>query len=550
MSLSPLQHISVLSSAARTASWSDEIIFSSDTVRIINGPCLPRCVIRIITVVTKAFESLLSWFLGTPIVLLHREKEQKDLTSTVTHLKELFGSRRVERSLEWCGINAQNLFDDGLRLSKQEITMLLDSFEVITTDDIEELLSELNSSQSSVRNLETETLEKLRHQFQGKTSINSCSSEEIQTLEKILLPFTCTEDQFINSPADRFIELSFPVTTFTMVENVTWALHLLRNKDYSPQDREAFIAKGLAQAPLPDRLLLPSPKGDSHYLYARIAGGGASKLLFRPLKQPEKVDPLVVYQGTRGPMPGDTLADSLSSLAEDLRTELGSSGAIATYELTKEFFENPSKGFIDFEAQGIRLVANSIGGAQAQRDAVLFHPIVKSITTNCSPGIDKATADLFREVMKQPRGKPMVITHNIDGEDIVDRVGDQHVGGNCPNVSLTFRSLSPADTGEKENQSTSWTPRISLFDFLFSFSLPSHIFDIFKAHARPTAAVPYKQMLITTDDPLTRDLANTYAQHKPPHFDPTWEQVRRYFCPVPSPGFAAFAKGKLLAESS
>ena len=539
-------HLSVLSNLARAGSWDDEICISSNRrITLESRTKLPWLIQRIITIVVKAFENLLSTLLHCTIVLIDQSKKHEDLTATITTLKSMFGSRRVDRNLTWCSINVGTLYDDGRCLSKQDIASLFHSFALITKEDVEELIEELNGSQNSVRGIDKEQLSSLRSRFRGKEEISSCSPDEIRDLEAILLPFARPQDQFWNDPAKRGNSISFPMTTFEMIETVAWARHLIKTRNFPLKDWESLFGKRFAQPQLPLSLILPHPNNGYICFSHVVEGGGASKRFFRSL-HPENVPPIILYRGTRGPMPGDGIFDTVSSWLEDLRRELGSSGPIATYEETKQLLEDPAKGFVQTPDQKIALVTNSIGGAQGQRDALCFHHRVLSITTNCSPGVDTETAELFREMMSKPRQTPMIITHNIDKGDIVDTVGDEHIGGNCPNVRLTFRSLSlSASTTMTED--SQWTTATRLHDFLFSgfSSLFSNIIGIFEAHVRATAGEAYKEEVISTENLLTRELADAYAQHKPPHFDPSWERARRFLCPAPSPGFAEFARKHL-----
>jgi hypothetical protein len=535
--------LSIISRLAHIASWNDELAITSQHTFILDSnPKLCWLLQRIFTVATQAIEAMLSTLLFRSIILVDHSKKREDLTATVKNLKSMFGARRLDRNIAWCKINIKNLHDDGRCLSKQDFASLFHGFELITKEDVEDLLAELNGEQPCVRGVEGESLHSLRHQFHGKTEISSCNPEEIQALEKILLPFEHTEDQFWNKPEEHINAVTFPVTTFGMIETVAWAQHLLKAQRIPLKDWESIFAKRLAQPQLPKNLILHHPSNGYICFSHVVEGGGASKRFFKSL-HPLNVPPHILYRGTRGPMPGDNTWDTVHSWLEDVRRELGSSGPIATYEETKRLLENPEEGFVNSPDQKVAFVTNSIGGAQGQRDALCFHNRVLRLNTNCSPGVDKATAALFREVMSTPRETPMIITHNIDKGDIVDTAGDEHLGGGCPHVTLTFRSLSPATSDTKEDQHT-WTATNRLSDFLFSGipSLFSNISGIFEAHVRAAATGLYKEEVLSTEDPATCALAAAYAQHQPPHFDPSWEQVRRYFCPAPSPGFAEFAR--------
>lgn len=543
--------LSSLSHLARAGSWNDEIaLVSSRRITLDSRARLPWLVQRIVTIVIRAFETIASAIFHRPIVIVDRTKKREDLTATVNNLQEMFGRGRIGRAVAWCGINLDTLYEDGICLTKQDFAMLFHRLALITLEDVQELLSEINGEQLSVRGIRGEQLRALRDRFQGKTVIASCTAEEVRVLESMLLPFATPKDLFWNTPSDHLNAVSFPVTTFEMVETVAWARHLLQTRRFSLKEWEHLFAKRMAQAQLPHNLIVLHP--DNGYLCFShlVEGGGASKRFFRSL-HPDAVSPVILYRGTRGPMPGDGIVDTVRSWLEDLRRELGASGPIATYEETKQLLDDPEKGFVNSPGQQVALITNSIGGAQGQRDALCFHRRISRLTTVCSPGVDAETAALFREVISQPRSVPMVITHIIDKGDIVDRGGDEHLGANCDNVSLTFRSLTPRSE-ESGQEAVSWTPAIRLHDFLFGgiSSLFCNIEGIFQAHVRATTVGAYREEEISTDDPQTRALAIAYARHSPPHFDPSWEQVRRYFCPAPSPGFAAFARGCLSLSPS
>lgn len=542
---------SALSHLARVADWDDEISITTNQTRRITLESTQnywRFCQRIITAVLRAFEALASTLLNRPIVLIDHTKKQKDLTDTLTTLRQMFGTSRVDRNLAWCGIDIPWYLNSGRCLSKRDFATIFHCFELITKEDVEELLAELNTSDvSCVRGIIGEELAALRQQYNGKRQIEECTPEEIRTLETILLPFSRPEHQFWNNPNGHKDTISFPVTPFGMIETVAWAQHLLRTKKLPLRDWEAFFGKRFAQPQLPKNLILEHPNHGYICFSHLVERGGASKRLFRSL-HPQNVLPIILYRGTRGPMPGDRLWDTTNSWLEDLRRELGSSGPIATYEETKQLLDQPELGFVNTPDQKVSLITHSIGGAQGQRDALMFHNRVYSITTNCSPGVDTDTAKLFRNVMSTPREQPMIITHNIDTGDIVDTVGDEHIGGKCPFVRLTFRRLSPTSSTQTEEPAP-WTTTNRLHDFLFSglSSLFSNIAGIFDAHVRAITAYAYREEIISTDNPETSELAAAYAQHKPPHFDPSWEQARRFICPVPSPGFVSFARGHLPA---
>jgi hypothetical protein len=542
----PSTLLSTIALQGRTGDWEDELVIrkSEGKFQVIREHQHPlyRFVMRIVSCVTDFFETIMSAVCRRPISLSDRSIKQLHLTETITSLSAIFGPKHLHRAAAWCGIDLSDA-RKGRCLTKQEVSTLFHSLSQITAEDVNELLEELNGPAESVRLLTGEPLKALRDRFAKKSTIESCSFDDIRTLERVLLPCSDPDHLFWDDPASHFNSLFG--SSSSVYESVGWACHVLRTQNLPLKDWEAVFAKRLTQPALPQNLLIAHPNGAYLQLYAQIEGGGASKRFFRTL-HPDAADPLILYRGTRGPSPETSFQDVVHSWLEDLRRELGASGPIATYEQTKHLLEDPALGFVTAPEQEVCLLANSIGGPQAMRDTVLFNKRIRRLTTNSSPGVDRETAELFRRVMASPRATPMTIIHNIDRGDIIDTMGDEHIGGDCENVTLTFRALRPADESAQTHSSTEWCLTNHLRDFLLSgTALVSKIIGIFEAHMRATTAGLYREETISTDNPTTKKLAADYARHLPPHFDPSWEGVRRFLCPAPSPGFAAFASQQL-----
>ena len=526
--------LSALAQAAQSSEQDDEIAIHEEGGKfsiVCDHSSLCRCAQHVISSVASFFENAASALCGRKILFGDRARKQQQRAKTIDLCAKIFGSQRLKRAAAWCGVDLDG--QKGCCLRKREISLLFHSMAQITTDDINELLAEIHSDAPSVRGCEGKALEALRASLVNTKSVEACSFEEIRTLEALLLPFSSPNHLFWDDPARRFNSLFGPT-----IERVAWTCHLLRTHLFPLKDWEVLVGKRLSQPALPKNLLIPHPNGAYLHFCAQVEGGGASKRFFRTL-HPAAADPMILYRGTRGP--DGPLPDAVHSWLEDLRRELGASGPIATYDATKQLLEDPSRGFVSSPQQQVALLTNSIGGPQAMRDALLFSRRVRRITTNVSPGVDKETAALFRAVMAASRAEPMVIIHNIDKGDIVDTVGDEHIGGGCQNVSLTFRSLRPADSPPSQGAFAN-----RLRDFLLPGpAIPPKIIGIFEAHARATTADRYHDETISTDDPATSQLATNYARHLPPHFDPSWEEVRHFFCPAPSPSFATFARQHL-----
>ena len=538
----PLSLLSDLAQVGKGGNANDELIIHKNEsgFSVIRTHCHPlyRLIQQIGSSVAEFFENILFFVRGNPAPIRGRTIQQQQRAETVGVLSDIFGSQRLHRAAAWCDINPSS--QKNRCLFKHEISSILHALAQITTDDVNELLADIHSSEDSIRGLSGEGLAALRTRFANKHSVEECSFDEIRTLEGILLPFASPDLLFWEDPSPRFND---PFgSAASLVESVGWACHLLRTRNFLLKDWEALVAKRFSQPAIPPNLLIPHPNGAYIHFCSQVESGGASKRFFRTL-HPDITDPLILYRGTRCPMPRLPLSDIALSWLEDVRRELGASGPIATYEETKRLLEEPSRGFVSNPKQQISLLAFSIGGPQAMRDAVLFSERIRRLTTNGSPGVDRQTADLFRKVMDSPRKSPMIITHNIDKGDIVDTAGDEHIGADCKNVSLSFRVLCPNDGSTLASQLTFINRRKDFF--FFGPSLPPKIIGVIKAHMRATTADGYHDETISTDDQTTKKLAEDYAKHLAPCFDPSWEQARLFFCPAPSPDFASFARHQL-----
>ena len=545
--MTPTAELSSIARLAQSCTWQDSIVLCEDHSAFRQPSSRLRTTIEaIVFLVIKPLETALSTLMRRPIELKNRSIQQYQLNTTLSELKNIFGKERIERALGMSKLSASELKRTGHLLSKRNFALLYHALAMITKEDVEELLEELHGTAPLVRGISGEKLLLLRQQFSTVSTLSCCSPDHIATLSDVLLPFARPEDQFWTNPEKRMLYMLPPSSAFRTAEVVAWTCHLLRAQSFPLKDWEVLFAKRLAQPLLPNHLLIRHPTGGFLCLSHGIDGAGVSKRFFRSL-HPEQTLPHVIYRGTRLPTSGTHFNETVRSLSDDLRSELGSLGPIKTYQATKELLEDPRQGFVNSDNQKVVFVTQSIGGAHGMRDAVLFHHKLARLTTNASPGIDKPTADLFRRVMAEANHDPIVITHIIERGDIVEKAGDEALGANCRHVSLTFRLIGPAlHSSGPEQQDWSVNNRLSTFFFSGVRQLFSNIATLFHAHTRATVVDKYVEQIISTDDPATKDLALAYAQHTPPAFDPSWEALRRrFFCPASSPDFAAFARQEL-----
>ena len=545
---------SSLAGALRTCEWNDTVaVHDNHSITIIpRASPLRKTIQNIIAIVTELFERLAALF-GRHIELSDRRIQQNNLQTTLSALGDMFGSGRLQRAMTLANVSAHTMHQRGKLFTKRQMANVFHALAIITTDDVNELLDELHSDHQTVRGITGDALKALRSQFAHTTTLESCSPGDIQQLEEILLLQARDEDLFWDHPEQR-INCPTMLKSFALsLERTAWSCHLLRKRQLELKDWEIVFAKRLSQPLLPIRTLIPHPTGGYLYFSHKLEDGGVSKRFFKSL-HPEKTHPHILYRGTRVPESGNSFGDIARSIRDDLRIEIGACGAVTTFERTKTLIEDPSQGFVTTPGQQLCLIGHSLGGTQSMRDTVLFHQRVSRLTTNSAPGIDKATADLFREVMAH-HGPRVTITHNIDRGDIVDMSGDEHLGARCPNVSLSFRAWSLIDpkAPPSSHPQRPWTVAKRIHTFLHSGvgTALSNFQSAARAHRMIPIAGQYHEEVISTDDPETKDIAEAYAEHQPRLFDQRWEQTRRRFtCLFKSDNFAKFARQKLGLEAS
>lgn len=453
------------------------------------------------------------------------------LLSTIEYFKKLFGDKRLERALSFAKIDSSKMHRRGSLFTKKEVAHLLHILMLVTKDDVNELLNDLRSSKEVVRGLEGALLEQYRAKFKEKESIESCSFSDVSQLLDLLLPSRLGADLGISS-SERDV-LHFPKNVFNKVKSAAWISSFLHEKVYTVIEWAQLVGKNLSRMPIPKGLLIPHPDRGFLFLSHTIQERGASKYFFRSLDV-NTVFHHTVYQGTRGVALHSDPRDLLHCFADDARREIGAAGSIATYNRTKELFENPQHGFVDTSDDRICGIGYSLGGVQLQRDALLFPERFHSITTICSPGIEAESAQLFTSMIEKSKSSP-TIDHIFEEGDIIANFGEKHLGAGCEKVPLTFRTVRPIG-----GNSTSW-PRVArLIDFIWRSirSLFMNLFDCYKIHARATIAQLYDEIVLGQDE------VNAQADHSPSHVDPLWEKVRQRFC-LPSPGFAHFVRQQI-----
>lgn len=392
-------------------------------------------------VISCIFHQVAALFTGGPI---ERSEEARDVEDTLDSMKFMFGERRVERCLRKLQIDPNSLSSWNCRFTKHDLIALFNSFAILTQDDFEDLLGEINSNHQDVRGIMGEDLEELRRTFHGKVTIHDCSTADLDKLELILLPFRAPGDQFVQYAPETWDQFQFPPSPRDNMEEAAWGSYLITHHNLPVEDWEVEFAKKVPHLTHPEGLMVRHPKGWLS-LTNHLESHGASKLFFRSLN-PQELQSIVAYRGTRIPYKTGSLRDGLTSIAEDLTNQIGTNSVEKTYDMTREILENPNFGFIHHPEEKVQFIGYSLGGTQAQRDTVLFANRVSKLTTVCAPCVDHRTCQYFRENVGRMRRNcedALKIEMFTEEGDMVDQVGEEHLGAHCERTELSCRRVVP-----------------------------------------------------------------------------------------------------------
>ncbi len=466
-------------------------------------------------------------------------KHSRTCKETYDILNQLFGNKRLHRLCIRADISLDAIKESLLTI--KELDALFAEAALVTKVDFEELLDEITSDTATRFNIRSRTKD-LKNRFQNK-SIETCSLDDLDVLHSLLVPVSSSEKIFLLGtpqvdPAS--IELSYREKQRMLALSCERLRNQILNKDFSKLETwEYYFAKRLSQPKLPDGLMVRHPNG---YLYQskKIKANGCYKLLFKPLGSQE-LTPHLLIRGTRGGEPTDKLHHVFFTLREDFTDELGANGVIATYSETKKTLD-------DLEGRKCTIIGYSLGGAQAQRDALLFKEQINRLVTVCAPGIDAASNQHFIEkVDSSPLN--FDICHHIDAEDFVDEAGEVHLGAGISSLKKTsssikiFGHISPKTPEQYLDSKSLWPIRTRFSDFYSSgiLGMISYFLTGGQAHLRSTP-LEEKSRLISLDSHNSQhsETIDAILNHKEPYRDSRWETLRKSLCFHSSPGFARF----------
>jgi hypothetical protein len=458
-------------------------------------------------------------------------ERNKHLGNTVECLHTIFGAKRVERVLQYLKFDAY--WKTGQLFTRGDMALFMCGLELITVEDMQDLLDELHEKTDTVRQIPQKELVRLRGVFKDTKLITECNSKQLGELEQQLLPFDDDNDEFWHN-CDN-IKNQLPLSREELIESAAWVRRVLRTQKLDDDSWEVAVAKRFAAIKLPPHFVLPHPQG---YMFLTNAVEGRSlKYFFRKLGNAGPRS-FVLYGTTTDSARKEKFGSSYTSYFEDMRPELGTKGIVETFDKTKEILSDPSLGFISGPSEKIEFIGHSLGGAQAMRDTVLFHNQVARLTCVCCPGVDQKTAELFAKIV-QNKELPLNVKYIVEDSDIISLSGTRLLGSgcqSCKNLSISVKVLRPSGSHECDFF------RMNI-NFRNIVNFPSAVKQNSRVHMRLLALEPHE----TTE--LQGAKKEAFLNHDAISVDPSWEVGRRVIGALcfqfSGWGFSDFAKRKI-----
>lgn len=411
---------------------------------------------------------------------------------TTEYFQRVFGAKKVTPRDYYYKADMQQIF-----LHAAEVTF----------DELKELFMELkNPFCETVRALSREETSAARARLQPFEKLEQCTKRELDELMKIVCPFEKIEDIFLHDlPLHRKMlefsceELRKRVFTYRMMETLSVDCPLERHK------WELYAGKELAGREIPKGAMIPHKTGYFENMHV-IKNGGAYKYLLKS-RGDSATDNCILYRGTH----------DLTSMYDDLRQEMGSLGAIATYAETQEYLTNPEKGFVATKDTKVRAIGMSLGGVHLQLDTIAFSNKFSHITTICSPGIDRNLALLCAH--KVASLKPIVVIHITEKRDYIDEFGNGRIGhGFSDTHSIEWYRLLAGNSHRPVRVHV-----LSKISALLK-NIPSRQY-----HLRPVIGRELQFSRLINKNEEQRCALNAFLSHEGPERDSSWELARKSF---------------------
>lgn len=371
------------------------------------------------------------------------QKAEKD-TESLAYFTRLFGEKRIKRLARLHSIDFQCV-------QKQDVEKLFVYLCEVLSSDLYELFDEIKAKKSTIRYLnEAETLA-LRQQFIEVDDLEMCSKEALDTLMRVLIPFSKVEDIFFSKVPDIHALSLDSGKSFESARRRVQVYEMIRRNPTSEKEWFMIVAKVLSNREIPAGVMFPSACGNYCKMHKVVHKKGAYKNFLKVIgKRAQNEGNYIIYRGTR-PIPKST--DWFWTILEDLRLHIGTKGPQATFHETRELLTSPLRRFMSTPRTKITAIGNSLGGAHSMYDMHLHEQITRLVTI-VSPGMEKKAAEGYAE--KVNRGELRFvpqIDHFIEAGDVVDQGGGAFLGMKCDptKAAVTVHIIEPGVRGEERS---------------------------------------------------------------------------------------------------
>jgi hypothetical protein len=150
-------------------------------------------------IVQKFISYIRSWFYENE-ALINDAFEPYEAKFTILYFFHIFGESRVRRICNKGGIQVEEKLQADRPFSRGDIEKIFLGIAEICQQDIQELFSEIHSTDcSSIRFLDKQQSELVKSTFCSIDNLNECTKEHVDTLLSILSPFATEDDTFLRN---------------------------------------------------------------------------------------------------------------------------------------------------------------------------------------------------------------------------------------------------------------------------------------------------------------------------------------------------------------
>jgi hypothetical protein len=434
----------------------------------------------------------------------------EDTQATKDYFQTVFGEKRL---LRFDKKHTLHIEDDKKVFCRGDVLKIFVNSAEITLDDIQELFNEIKDfSKKRIRYFDESGTQTLRWYFNENDTLSSCPKYKIERLIKILSPFAKIEHVFLHHLPLKYIHI-FAETEWLNMQKRVFTYHSIKNLCLQDPLWALYVAKELSSRDLPDNVIVPHASG-FHYNFHFIKQGGERKYFMKQLVSTvDKCRSYLLYQGT---VPFDR-----ASRRNVMHPQLGSQGPLVTYNETHALLFDPSRGFVETEDEPVLAFGMSLGGAQAQRAKMLFGKKISELTAVCSPAIDKASAILYKGMMKTQVEKDDdsekdKLVYIFEKDDHLDEFGGARLGLGLDPGKVKIEVYTIASAAQRNACPQAFLKKI--------FRV---IDSSFRSHLKPIIGRDITLSKLTNDNPRDAKALQGFLVHSGTEKDPKWDEFRK-----------------------